>query len=240
MDYSGIMIAVTIGLLIIIACIILIAYVWIKKRPSPAVVVTETKKPSAKLSSFLPIKAETQYSETLQDQHSPKLAVNPTYKSQTAYIQKDHQKRKGDDFEKFVLNLFPKKDYTLLNWTEDKWSYEKENGPIEEHELYPDLLLEANSTNQEYFIEAKYRSSFKDGVVSIATENQLRRYGHWSNMRWAVCFIAVGIGRSPRKPERLALIPLNKAMPTIPISLFEQYERSPQKKIYYYELEQIV
>ncbi len=148
----------------------------------------------------------------------------------------ERYKQKGDQFEKYVLDLFTN-DFKLINWTEDEWIYNDTKTQYNETELYPDLLLEYVPTGQKFFIEAKYRSHCEDGKINVATEEQLDRYGRYSRKIGASCFLAIGLGGKPHNPRQLSIIPLNDVYPELFYGTFKRFERHPRDKILIEDLE---
>ena len=68
--------------------------------------------------------------------------------------------KKGEDFEKFVEeNIFPKKEYALIHRTNN---FEQNKDRYAEDTLFPDFKFRCNKTNQEFYVEAKYRSKFNN------------------------------------------------------------------------------
>ena len=118
--------------------------------------------------------------------------------------------QKGQDFEKYVVNNFPTKYYTIKEWRSDKYS----NGRYATSNQYPDLEIALNYKGEEYMfaVECKWRSTFNnDGYVYWCNDDQLERYNNYSKDKNIPVFVILGIGGTPSEPENVYCVPL-KAM----------------------------
>jgi len=68
----------------------------------------------------------------------------------------DQDKKKGDDFEKFIIKKFNQKFYTIKQWASDKYV----DGIYSEENLQPDIVAEFNygEYSKLVAVECKYRS----------------------------------------------------------------------------------
>jgi hypothetical protein len=112
----------------------------------------------------------------------------------------------GEQFEEYVENnLFPDSKYVLVKRTDN---YERNRKRFSESSTDPDLLFRCRDTNQEFAVEAKYRSKpNRDGNLAWCKEKQLKRYSEIDRNNIPV-FIAVGLGGVSHKPDRLFLFPV--------------------------------
>jgi hypothetical protein len=119
---------------------------------------------------------------------------------------KNVNKEKGDDFEKFIIEKFPKPYFNLKNWRSDKIH----KGIHPESNCYPDLEYEFmhNGIKDSIAIECKYRKRFVDDNLSIASDEQLLRYRSFQAENKMDVYITLGVGGIPNDPEELYLIPL--------------------------------
>lgn len=112
----------------------------------------------------------------------------------------------GEQFEQFVEDfLFPEDEYVLVKRTDN---FERNYKRFSESTNDPDFLFRCKKTNQEFAIEAKFRTNLnKKGELSWCREYQLKRYKVIDEHNIPV-FIVVGLGGTSNKPERLFLFPV--------------------------------
>jgi hypothetical protein len=115
----------------------------------------------------------------------------------------------GEQFETFVEeNLFPDLHYTLVRRTD---TFERNYKRFSESTNDPDFLFRCKKTNQEFAIEAKYRTNLnKDGNLSWSkSEKQKNRYKVFDSEK-KPDFIVVGLGGISTKPDKIYLFPIKK------------------------------
>ena len=113
---------------------------------------------------------------------------------------------KGEDFEKCLRKkVFKKADFDLIMQTHD---FHKNKSDYVESSLYPDYLFRDKSTNEEFWVEAKYRESLYKGKIEWCKPFQFKRYKKLSKQIKVV--IAIGFGGRPINPEKIYLIPLDE------------------------------
>ena len=138
-----------------------------------------------------------------------KLSVTPIEKESP---KAPSGKKKGDDFEKFVVQKFSKKYFTVIEWTSDKYV----NGVYAESNNHPDLVMRfqwlENTTS--FGVECKYRSEYYKNGVEWCTERQLEKYRKYESNKNQKVFIIIGIGGVASDPAELFIIPLNKIAST--------------------------
>jgi len=126
------------------------------------------------------------------------LAINETLKPQSF--------KKGEAFEKYLAEyIFPEDQYILCHQTHD---YNKNQERFVESSKLPDLKFRAIGSKKEFYVEAKYRSSFLGNKLEWAQEYQFKRYKQIN--RETPVFIAIGVGGEPNSPESLYIIPVSK------------------------------
>lgn len=133
--------------------------------------------------------------------------------------------RIGYEFEKTVVDLFPKNYYKIKHWSSDKTSNHHTSA---EASKYPDLLIELNykEVKQSFAVECKYRSSLTpDGFVF--NEKQLTNYRAFAAENDVKVFVIIGIAGSPSDPKDLYVMPLND-IKTVTVS-FDQLKRWHKK-----------
>ena len=130
-----------------------------------------------------------------RDASAPRTDSQPVYKKEPTSFEK------GNLFESYIADKFPKKHYLLQEWTSDKTS---SSGKWAVSNLNPDLKFLELSSNKEFCVECKYR---KNDEVHIE-ERQLRRYRAIAAKTKIPVFLALGTGGKPNRPECLYLIPI--------------------------------
>ena len=144
----------------------------------------------------------------------------------------DYNKRQGDDFEKFIVQKFNKKQFHIKEWAGDKFI----NGVYAETTLQPDLLIETEikEGSTEFWVECKWRKGLINGGLEFATEKQFERYKNYEKERNIPVFIAIGIGGNGKSPEKLFMIPLRKLTSNfIPPSKLKRFSRNLKEDFYY-------
>lgn len=121
-------------------------------------------------------------------------------------------KAKGNDFEGFVANIFKDRSiYTVKNWYQGVTS---SDGVYAESNLNPDFEIEQKFSEDfkvRYWIECKYRSSFKDGKLNIEAA-QLQRYKEKQGETRQKVLLAIGIGGNPSSPVDFYLVPVDSVL----------------------------
>lgn len=145
---------------------------------------------------------------------------------------------KGNSFEKYVVNLFDMKYFSVVEWTTDM---SRKHNCYVESDCYPDLVIRYKPTNEMFCIECKYRSYLAyDGFPGIndrldwSYPGQIERYQNYQRTRNLPFFVVVGLGGSSSYPERMFCIPLSEAKkPAIYPNVFEKYERNPNSNFFW-------
>ncbi|WP_298767531.1 hypothetical protein [uncultured Polaribacter sp.] len=116
---------------------------------------------------------------------------------------------KGEEFENFVENeLFNEKEYKLVHRTNN---FEQNKSRYSEDTLKPDFKFRCKNTQQEFYIEAKYRSNFNlNDKIEIMSVNQLERFKKIQQTEQIPIFIVIGYIGKPSEPNNISLIPLSE------------------------------
>lgn len=116
---------------------------------------------------------------------------------------------KGDLFEKFVSDqLFKASDYDLIHRTN---TFNQNKSRYAEDTLKPDFKFRCKKTQQEFYVEAKYRSGFNaNNMIEVISYAQIERFKIIQKKENTPFFIAVGYGDIPENPHKVSLIPLNE------------------------------
>jgi hypothetical protein len=139
--------------------------------------------------------------------------------------------RKGSNFEKFVLSLFPENEWVIEDWTKDKSRRLRRQV---ESDKNPDLTVRSVKTGRRVAIECKFRSRpwiNKFGITGISwnaySHDSYKRYGEKENISVKVVF---GLGGNPKSPERIFMVPLEKLEEfrgkNIPLKFLVNFEQS--------------
>ena len=151
--------------------------------------------------------------------------------------------RKGDDFERYVIDLFlknnkPKKEYfSIENWSRD--ISRKSPDITVKSDQHPDLTM--CYKGKEYFaVECKFRTDFfyskdRNGeVLKWSYPDQMKRYQKYQKDKNIPVFIAIGVGGSPKHPKKMYCILLDEAKyPELYVSQLAEYERDPTKPFFW-------
>ncbi len=126
--------------------------------------------------------------------------------SETVII--DYNKKNGDDFEKYIVQKFDKKYYSIKEWAGDKYI----NGTYAKTTPQPDILLEFKFRQKsgQLSIECKWRKNLYKNGVEFAKQEQFERYRNFQDNMNIPVFIAIGIGGKGHSPEQLFIVPLSK------------------------------
>jgi hypothetical protein len=109
--------------------------------------------------------------------------------------------------------------------------YENKKDYIESS-LYPDYLFRDKKSNQEFFVEAKYRENpYHHDMVEWCKDYQFKRYRRFSKeTRIPVC-IAIGLGGRPANPRQIFLVPLDRIeYSSLYPKFLEEYEIEEKRK----------
>lgn len=138
-----------------------------------------------------------------------------------------HDAEKGRAFEEFIVSMFSKDYYKIIEWRGDKYY----NGRYAESNMLPDLELKLKTKKHEvvFAVECKWRNEFYNGKIIWAKDYQLKNYKEYEAQTENKVFVIIGIGGEPRNPSSLYIVPLkdiNSAILTL--SNLKKYYR--QKK----------
>lgn len=157
--------------------------------------------------------------------------------------EKEKNKEKGDEFEKYVESLFDERYFVTEEWTTD--IHNKRTGSYVESNKNPDLIIRYKPTGERFAVECKYRSDFTyleridDNGVKWSYPEQIKRYNEFQNKENIPVFIVIGIGiesniRNKEIPDYMFCIPLTQAKyPEIFPSILQQYERDPSRDFFW-------
>lgn len=145
-----------------------------------------------------------------------------------------HAARKGYEFEKFVVDLFPDNYYKLRFWASDKVSNKQKSASSNQS---PDLLIEYTnkSWSRSFAVECKYRSNISEEGF-IIDQRQFENYKSFEIQNDVKVFVALGIGGDPTLPSQFFLFPIHvmqtNCMDISRLKLFQQFiSRDTSEKV---------
>ncbi len=148
-------------------------------------------------------------------------------------------KEKGDDFEDFMIRKIKNK---VTRFTDKSSDYMKD-GIYSEDNQTPDLKFKKkwNSKTYPFAVECKYRSQFNENDVIIwSKEKQIENYKQFQNETDQPVFVSIGIGGTPKDPEHIYMIPLNRLpKPYAYKSYLDKYEIDSKRPFFYNHKKQL-
>jgi len=138
---------------------------------------------------------------------------------------------KGDDFERYVVDLFDDRYFSVVQWSTD---IARKHDRFVESDSGPDLIMRYIPKNEIFCVECKFRSDLYVGKLQWSNPQQLRRYQDFASEKRLPFFVVIGFGGNPSFPERMFCIPIEDAKyPGLYSSVFERFERNPDKKFFW-------
>ncbi len=146
-------------------------------------------------------------------------------------LTEDESVEKGNDFEKYVVGLFDKKYFSIVQWSTD---IARKHDRYVEADAGPDLTIRYVPTGEIFYVECKFRSDLYEGKLHWSSPEQLKRYHDFARENKHPFFVAAGLGGAPSYPEKMFCIPLEEARyPALYPSVFEKFERNPDKNFFW-------
>ena len=153
---------------------------------------------------------------------------NPVHES--ADVGSNTDVDKGDMFEQYVVDLFNKSHFNVVEWTTDMM---RKHNRYVESDSNPDLTMRHKTTDVVFSVECKFRSKLYRGALNWSNWKQLRRYKSYSFDNEVPLFVVIGLGGSPQCPDRMFCIPIeDMEYPSLYPKIFEEYERNPEKMFF--------
>ncbi|QNF31900.1 hypothetical protein HUW51_03870 [Adhaeribacter swui] len=141
-------------------------------------------------------------------------------------------KKKGYDFEKYVIRKFDKKQFKLKVWDERNYLESISTETVRQ----PDLIYQYTQEGilDSFAVECKWRKQFQDNEIEIATHQQIENYKIFEKKTGLPVFITLGIGGEPASPKQIYIIPLNKIFSNkVDISFLMEFEQVPSRNFIY-------
>ena len=119
-------------------------------------------------------------------------------------ISKPEGFKKGDEFEDYIRkHLFTKDKFIILQRTHD---YATNKNDYIENTKEPDFKFRAIKTGKEFWVEAKYRSTYYEDKVEWCKPLQLKRYKDIDKK--LPVYITLGVGGEAGSPSEIFVIPV--------------------------------
>jgi hypothetical protein len=142
-----------------------------------------------------------------------------------------NSEQKGDDFERYVVDLFDEKHFSVVQWTTDM---ARKHTRFVESDCGPDLVLRYRYTNEIFCVECKFRSKLFKGKLQWSASRQLERYRVFAKYNKIPFFVVIGLGGMARKPKKMFCVPLEETnYPALSPELFEKFERNPKNNFFW-------
>ena len=173
-------------------------------------------------------KKELDYNEIIKDVEKQISELKTD--SETELI--DYKKKKGDDFEKFIVQKFDKKYFRIKEWAGDKYV----NGVYADTTPQPDIQLEFRFKQEtiEFSVECKWRQKLYKNGVEFAKKEQFERYKNFEKKQKNPVFIAIGIGGKAISPKQLYIVPLQEIDNNfIHIKELKKYEKKVNNNFFF-------
>ena len=146
-------------------------------------------------------------------------------------LKEDESVEKGNDFEKYAVDLFDDKYFSIVEWSTD---ITRKHDRFVESDAGPDLIIRYKPKDETSCVECKFRSTLYEGKLHWSNFQQLKRYQAFSEEKGLPFFIVIGLGGNPSHPKRMFCMPLEKARyPALFPGLFERFERDSKKNFFW-------
>lgn len=146
-------------------------------------------------------------------------------------LTEDESIEKGNEFEKYVLDLFDDRYFSITHWNAD---IARKHDRFVESDMGPDLTMRYLPKDELFYVECKFRSTLYEDKLNWSNFQQLRRYQDFARENGLPFFVVIGLGGNPSYPERMFCIPLEEARyPGLFPSIFERFERDPDKNFFW-------
>lgn len=146
-------------------------------------------------------------------------------------LTEDESVGKGNDFEKYVVDLFDEDYFSVVQWSTD---ITRKHDRFVEADMDPDLIMRYEPKGEIFCVECKFRSDLYEDKLNWSNSHQLERYKEYAEEHRLPFFVVIGLGGDPTYPERMFCIPLAEAKyPALFPSVFERFERDPDKNFFW-------
>jgi len=138
---------------------------------------------------------------------------------------------KGKRFEKYILNKFDPKYFTVVEQTH---SFQTNTDRFVESGNNPDYVLRYNPSKDVFAVECKYRSHLTNKMLECCKPHQLDRYREFAKKRNIPVYLVVGLGGDDELPDDLFVIPLEQMKyPSLYPSVYSQFSKNPNNNFFW-------
>lgn len=147
---------------------------------------------------------------------------------------REENRKKGEDFEKWVVSKFDNRYFRVLEWRGDKQTH----GHYAESSRLPDLEMEFKLHGEAsvFAVECKWRKSFYREGVEWTYPTQLEGYRSYAKQRQRPVFVVIGVGGTASDPNQVFVIPLVDLSETlIPKLKLMAYRRNNTNRNFFFD-----
>lgn len=138
---------------------------------------------------------------------------------------------KGFLFENYIVTLFNKRRFRLLEWRGDKIA---SNGVSPLSNSWPDLVFASLGKKKFHFaVECKWRKQFFEGGTDWADRYKIDSYLDYQRDKNMRVYVAIGVGGNASNPEKLFVTPLDhiSMFPFVYQSRLIPFKKNPEQRI---------
>ncbi|TMI65369.1 MAG: hypothetical protein E6H07_05460 [Bacteroidetes bacterium] len=138
---------------------------------------------------------------------------------------------KGFHFENYMVTLFNKRKFRLLEWRGDKIA---SNGVSPLSNSWPDLVFASLGKKKFHFaVECKWRKQFFEGGTDWADRYKIDSYLEYQRDKNMRVYVAIGVGGTASNPEKLFVTPLDhiSMYPFVYQSRLIPFKKNPEQRI---------
>lgn len=135
--------------------------------------------------------------------------------------------KKGDEFERYVVDRFRDEFFSIVDWTTDMT---RKHNRFVESECNPDLVIRHRESNEIFCVECKYRSRLVNGDFAWSYPDQMNRYFSFAQERQILFYVVLGLEGRPNSPAEVFCVPLEVAKnPKLPMHSIRKYYHDPRE-----------
>lgn len=128
------------------------------------------------------------------------------------HLRQRRYRRLGKEFEDYVAGLFGEQEWMIEDRSSDT-AYKM--GRRITGDLAYDWIVRHRRTGRRFIVQCKYRSRFYRDGIEVAKPFQLRHYRDYQRAKAWDYVVVLGVGGTPKAPEQLYLIPLERIRDTV-------------------------
>ncbi|MDR0606654.1 MAG: hypothetical protein LBG80_20475 [Bacteroidales bacterium] len=143
----------------------------------------------------------------------------------------DHNQKNGIDFEKYVVEKFNKKYFSIKKWRGDKYV----NGRYAEDTPEPDLLIEfkLGESKSVFAVECKWRQYYYKKGFEFS-QKDFDKYKQYERKTNTPLYIVIGVGGTGENPDKLYLFNFHKIKYNyIKMEMLSRFEKDKTDNFFY-------